>query len=128
MTRTSPQRSSNFAILALSSAVPLMLTGLLRAGRRRPGFPSSRHLDGARLDKSLAPIPHVGIVRDQLPARFDEGDGGGAGERDAAMLEDGFEGAKKVSGSQESCSWNASAAFANAASMIWSVVSDRTAQ
>jgi hypothetical protein len=99
-----------------STSYPLYTIGKHLHWRR--ACVSSRNLDGARLDESLAPCPHVGIVRDQLPARFDEGDGGGAGEGDAVILEEGFERAKKVSGSQESCTWNASAAFASAASMI----------
>jgi len=48
---------------------------VLIAGRKV----SRGQLDGACLDESIRPGPRVGVVRDQLPARFNEGDGG-AGE------------------------------------------------
>jgi hypothetical protein len=46
---------------------------------------SSLHFDDARLGESLAPILHLGIVRDQFPAGFDEGDGGGTGFSGSAL-------------------------------------------
>ena len=62
------------------------------SGRRCPGqqLASSRRLHRGRLSKAIRPIPHVGIVSNRPPARFNEGDGGGAGESNAAMLEDRF--------------------------------------
>lgn len=59
-------------------------------------MPLAKHFDGAGFQEALAPIPHVGIVRGQFPARFHEGDGSGAGEGHAAMLEDGFERLEEV--------------------------------
>ena len=54
------------------------------------------------LDESLAPKPHIRVVVDQLPARFNEGDRRGTGEGQAALAEDGFEQVKKIGGRHDS--------------------------
>ena len=51
-------------------------------------FGFSKSESGKDLDDGRSTI---GIVLNQLPARFDERDSGGTGERHAAMLENRFE-------------------------------------
>src|SRR5579883_563192 len=46
---------------------------------------------------SLAPVPHIWIVVDQLPTAFHESDGRGAGEGYAALLQNGFEHVEEIS-------------------------------
>jgi hypothetical protein len=59
--------------------------------RRNLGFHSDVHFD-----EPLAPVPDIGIIVDQLLARFHECDGRGAEERNAALAEDFFERVKKI--------------------------------